>query len=368
MGSVSLKCVQKIYPGGVAAVRGVDLEIADKEFIVFVGPSGCGKSTTLRMIAGLENITKGEIAIDGNVVNKIPPRKRDISMVFQSYALYPHMTVRKNMSFGLRMRRVPKREINRRVNEAAKLLDIEDLLDRKPSALSGGERQRVALGRAIVCEPAVFLMDEPLSNLDNKLRTQMRAELIRLHKRLNTTIIYVTHDQTEAMTMGDRIVVMKDGIIQQTGTPSELYIHPANTFVAGFIGSPQMNLLPVKLVRDGNHIAARFGRLSLLLSNKYDEAVIETYVGTNVLIGVRPENIYISPPGTIGIPMSLEMIESLGADLYLHMVDDSGECCLTMRCNSEQKIPENDEINICFDAEKVCLFDAVTGVAIKQSQ
>ena len=289
-------------------------------------------------------------------------------MVFQSYALYPHMTVRKNMSFGLRMRKVPKREIRRRVNEAAKLLDIEELLDRKPSALSGGERQCVALGRAIVREPSVFLMDEPLSNLDNKLRTQMRAELIRLHKRLDTTIIYVTHDQTEAMTMGDRIVVMKDGVIQQVGTPQELYHYPANTFVAGFIGSPQMNLLPVKLVRDGNHTVASFGKVSLPISNKYDEAVIEAYVGTNVILGVRPENICYAPHEAVGIPVMFEMIESLGADSYLHMVDDRGECRMIMRCSSEQNISDKDEIQICFDADKVCLFDAVTGVAIKQGQ
>ena len=364
MGSVSLKGVQKIYPGGVAAVRGVDLEIADKEFIVFVGPSGCGKSTTLRMIAGLENITKGEIAIDGNVVNKVPPRKRDISMVFQSYALYPHMTVRKNMSFGLRMRRVPKREINRRVDEAAKLLDIESLLDRKPSALSGGERQRVALGRAIVREPSVFLMDEPLSNLDNKLRNQMRAELIRLHKRLNTTIIYVTHDQTEAMTMGDRIVVMKDGVIQQAGTPSELYNHPANTFVAGFIGSPQMNLLPVKLSYENDRYIASFGKATIMIPDKYGVSGIKDFVGKKVLLGIRPENIKISKKDGSGITMHLDMTESLGADSYLHMVDADTGYQLILRCSSDQAALAKDELEISLENEKILLFDPVTGKAI----
>ena len=242
MASLSLKNINKVYPGNVTAVKDFNLEIADEEFIVLVGPSGCGKSTTLRMVAGLEAITSGELYIDGQLMNKVPPKKRDIAMVFQSYALYPHMNVYKNMSFGLKLRRVPKSDIDRRVHEAAAILGIEDLLKRKPGALSGGQRQRVALGRAIVREPKVFLMDEPLSNLDAKLRVQMRTEITKLHRRLKTTFIYVSLDQTEAMTMGTRIVVMKDGVIQQVDTPQNLFDHPANKFVATFIGTPQMNI------------------------------------------------------------------------------------------------------------------------------
>lgn len=243
MANLSLKHIYKVYPGDVTAVKDFNLEIADKEFIVFVGPSGCGKSTTLRMIAGLEEISKGELYIGDRLVNEVEPKERDIAMVFQSYALYPHMTVYDNMAFGLKLRKVPKDEIDKKVKDAAKILDIEHLLDRKPKALSGGQRQRVALGRAIVREPKVFLMDEPLSNLDAKLRVQMRTEISKLHQRLQTTFIYVTHDQVEAMTMGTRIVVMKDGIVQQVDSPQEIYNNPANIFVAGFIGSPQMNFI-----------------------------------------------------------------------------------------------------------------------------
>ncbi|MEG2653091.1 MAG: sn-glycerol-3-phosphate ABC transporter ATP-binding protein UgpC, partial [Ruthenibacterium sp.] len=251
MASISLKGIYKIYPGDVTAVSDFNLEIEDKEFIILVGPSGCGKSTTLRMIAGLEEISKGELYIGERLVNDVPPKDRDIAMVFQNYALYPHMTVYKNMAFGLELRKTPKDEIDKRVREAARVLDIEHLLDRKPKALSGGQRQRVALGRAMVRDPAVFLLDEPLSNLDAKLRTSMRTEIIKLHQKLGTTFVYVTHDQTEAMTMGDRIVVMKDGLIQQVDTPQNLYDYPCNMFVAGFIGSPQMNLLDATLVKDG---------------------------------------------------------------------------------------------------------------------
>ena len=260
MSSISLKNVYKIFEDGTTAVNDFNLEISDREFIILVGPSGCGKSTTLRMIAGLEDITKGELKIGDRVVNDVAPKDRDIAMVFQSYALYPHMTVYKNMAFGLELRKVPKDEIDRRVREAAKVLDIEHLLKRKPRALSGGQRQRVALGRAMVRSPSVFLLDEPLSNLDAKLRTTMRTEIKKLHQRLGTTFIYVTHDQTEAMTMGDRIVVMKDGVIQQVDTPQNLYKHPLNMFVAGFIGSPQMNFL------DGR-LTAKNGKIILSLSN-----------------------------------------------------------------------------------------------------
>ena len=254
MASLSLKNVTKVYPNGFVGVKDFSLEIADKEFIIFVGPSGCGKSTTLRMIAGLEEISSGELKIGDKVVNDVEPKDRDIAMVFQNYALYPHMSVYDNMAFGLKLRKVPKAEIDKLVHEAAKILDIEHLLDRKPKALSGGQRQRVAMGRAIVREPKVFLMDEPLSNLDAKLRVQMRIEISKLHQRLGTTIIYVTHDQTEAMTLGTRIVVLKDGVIQQVDTPQNLYDKPANKFVAGFIGSPQMNLIDAKVVQVGNQV------------------------------------------------------------------------------------------------------------------
>ena len=260
MASISCQHIYKIYPGATApAVTDFNLEIQDKEFIIFVGPSGCGKSTTLRMIAGLEEISKGEMYIGGRLINDVPPKDRDIAMVFQSYALYPHMTVYKNIAFGLELRKTPKDEIDRRVHEAAKILEIEHLLDRKPKALSGGQRQRVALGRAMVRNPAVFLLDEPLSNLDAKLRTSMRTEIIKLHKKLATTFIYVTHDQTEAMTMGDRIVVMKDGIIQQVDTPQNLYDMPCNMFVAGFIGSPQMNFLDGTVTKNGDQYAIDLG-------------------------------------------------------------------------------------------------------------
>ena len=250
MASISLHNICKVYPNGFEAVKDFNLDVADKEFIIFVGPSGCGKSTTLRMIAGLEDITSGELLIDGKVMNSVEPKDRDIAMVFQNYALYPHMTVFDNMAFGLKIRKVDKAEIQKRVMEAAKILDLDKLLDRKPKALSGGQRQRVAMGRAIVRNPKVFLMDEPLSNLDAKLRVQMRIEISKLHDRLGATIIYVTHDQTEAMTLGTRIVVMKDGVVQQIDSPQTLYSHPKNLFVAGFIGSPQMNFLDAKITKD----------------------------------------------------------------------------------------------------------------------
>ena len=266
MASISLKGIYKIYPGDVTAVSDFNLEIEDKEFIILVGPSGCGKSTTLRMIAGLEEISKGELYIGDRLVNDVPPKDRDIAMVFQNYALYPHMTVYKNMAFGLELRKTPKDEIDKRVREAARVLDIEHLLDRKPKALSGGQRQRVALGRAMVRNPAVFLLDEPLSNLDAKLRTSMRTEIIKLHQKLGTTFIYVTHDQTEAMTMGDRIVVMKDGLIQQVDTPQNLYDYPCNMFVGGFIGSPQMNFLDATLVKEGSNYYVDLGGDKLLIA------------------------------------------------------------------------------------------------------
>ena len=275
MASLSLKNVTKVYPNGFVGVKDFNLEIADKEFIIFVGPSGCGKSTTLRMIAGLEEISSGELKIGDKVVNDVEPKDRDIAMVFQNYALYPHMSVYDNMAFGLKLRKVPKAEIDKLVHEAAKILDIEHLLDRKPKALSGGQRQRVAMGRAIVREPKVFLMDEPLSNLDAKLRVQMRIEISKLHQRLGTTIIYVTHDQTEAMTLGTRIVVLKDGVIQQVDTPQNLYDKPANKFVAGFIGSPQMNLIDAKVVQVGNQVHVQFGKADITLPDEKGKVLVQ---------------------------------------------------------------------------------------------
>ena len=293
MASVSLQHIYKVYTGNVTAVSDFCLDIEDKEFIVLVGPSGCGKSTTLRMVAGLEEISDGELYIGDKLVNDVAPKDRDIAMVFQNYALYPHMTVYDNMAFGLKLRKTPKDEIKRRVEEAAKILDIAHLLSRKPKALSGGQRQRVALGRAIVREPKVFLFDEPLSNLDAKLRVAMRTEITKLHQRLQTTFIYVTHDQTEAMTMASRIVVMKDGVVQQVDTPQNLYDYPANEFVAGFIGSPQMNFFNVKLDREGQDVVATFGDNKIVVpEKKVAKFVDESFIGKEVIMGIRPENIH----------------------------------------------------------------------------
>ncbi len=291
MASISLNHIKKVYPGDIEVISDLNLQIKDKEFVVLVGPSGCGKSTTLRMIAGLEEISDGEMYIGDRKVNDVAPKDRDIAMVFQNYALYPHMTVYKNMAFALKLRKTPKDEIDRKVHEAAKVLDIEHLLNRKPKQLSGGQRQRVALGRAMVRDPAVFLLDEPLSNLDAKLRTQMRTEIIKLHQKLDTTFVYVTHDQTEAMTMGDRIVVMKGGEIQQADTPQTLYDHPCNLFVAGFIGSPQMNFMDAELGRDADGYKLTFADQSLHFSGS--DALSE-YVGKTVVFGIRPENLHTS--------------------------------------------------------------------------
>lgn len=289
MASISFKHVEKTYDNGVTVVPDLNLEIKDKEFVVLVGPSGCGKSTTLRMIAGLESVSKGELIIGDRVVNDVSPKDRNIAMVFQNYALYPHMTVRKNMAFALELSKVPQAEIDQKVNEAAKILGLEPYLDRKPRALSGGQRQRVALGRAMVRDPEVFLLDEPLSNLDAKLRTEMRSQIAALHKRLQTTFVYVTHDQTEAMTMGDRIVVMKDGFIQQVDTPQNLYNYPCNMFVAGFIGSPQMNFLNVKVEKEGDGVVLVFGSSRIPMKHKE----LLAYVGKEVVMGIRPEDIHV---------------------------------------------------------------------------
>ncbi|MEG2082761.1 MAG: sn-glycerol-3-phosphate ABC transporter ATP-binding protein UgpC, partial [Oscillospiraceae bacterium] len=295
MASISLKGIYKIYPGDVTAVTDFNLEIEDKEFIILVGPSGCGKSTTLRMIAGLEDISKGELYIDDKLVNDVAPKDRDIAMVFQNYALYPHMSVYKNMAFGLELRKMPKDEIEKRVTEAAKILDIDHLLERRPKALSGGQRQRVALGRAMVRNPKVFLLDEPLSNLDAKLRTAMRTEITKLHKRLGTTFVYVTHDQTEAMTMGDRIVVMKDGFIQQVDTPQKLYNAPVNMFVAGFIGAPQMNFLDATVAVENDKVSIDFaGKYKFTLpDSKVAGTSLKEYDGKTITVGIRPEDIKV---------------------------------------------------------------------------
>ena len=310
----------QITEEGVVAVQQFSLDIADREFIVLVGPSGCGKSTTLRMIAGLEEITSGDLFIDGKRVNDVAPKDRDIAMVFQNYALYPHMTVYENMAFSLKLKKLPKTEIDKKVREAAEILDITALLDRKPKALSGGQRQRVAIGRAIVRSPKVFLMDEPLSNLDAKLRNQMRAEIIKLRQRIDTTFIYVTHDQTEAMTLGDRIVIMRDGWIMQIGTPQEVFDHPANIFVAGFIGMPQMNFFDGELVRDGSAYALAVNGAKIALSERMQKALAEkdTPAG-NVIVGCRPEHLILKAPGPDTMQASVDVSEMMGSEIHLHL-------------------------------------------------
>ncbi|MCR4755947.1 MAG: sn-glycerol-3-phosphate ABC transporter ATP-binding protein UgpC, partial [Lachnospiraceae bacterium] len=323
MASLSLKNICKKYPNGFEAVKDFNLEIADKEFVIFVGPSGCGKSTTLRMIAGLEDITSGELKIGDRVVNDVEPKDRDIAMVFQNYALYPHMTVYDNMAFGLKLRKVPKQDIDKMVREAAKILDLEKLLDRRPKALSGGQRQRVAMGRAIVRNPKVFLMDEPLSNLDAKLRVQMRTEIAKLHQRLGTTIIYVTHDQTEAMTLGTRIVVMKDGVVQQVDTPQNLYDKPCNLFVAGFMGSPQMNFLDAEVVVDGDKASLSIADQLIELPPAKAKKVIDGgYAGKTVTFGIRPEDVddseMVVSTSKAVFESTINVYELLGAEVYLY--------------------------------------------------
>ena len=371
MASLSLRGIYKRYPGGVVAVSDFTMNIKDKEFIVLVGPSGCGKSTTLRMIAGLEEISEGELFIGDRIVNDVAPKDRDIAMVFQNYALYPHMTVFDNMAFGLKLRKVPKDEIKKLVEEAAKILDIAHLLDRKPKALSGGQRQRVALGRAIVRDPQVFLLDEPLSNLDAKLRAQMRTELSKLHKKLGTTFIYVTHDQTEAMTMGDRIVVMKDGYIQQIDSPINLYENPVNKFVAGFIGSPQMNFINAKLLMVDGKFTIEFGSEDTKTSRgrkfyvevpaaKADEA-LKYYVDKEVILGVRPENIhdeemFLSSAKTGIIEASVDVTEMLGAETYLYLTCEGFP--LTARVSPRCSARPQDVVKLAIDPNKIHLFDA----------
>ena len=363
MASLSLKGICKRYPNGFEAVKDFNLEIEDKEFIIFVGPSGCGKSTTLRMIAGLEDITAGELMIGDRVVNDIEPKDRDIAMVFQNYALYPHMTVYDNMAFGLKLRKVPKDEIDKMVKEAAKILDLTPLLDRKPKALSGGQRQRVAMGRAIVRNPKVFLMDEPLSNLDAKLRVQMRIEIAKLHQRLGTTIIYVTHDQTEAMTLGTRIVVMKDGVIQQVDTPQNLYDKPQNLFVAGFMGSPQMNFLDATVEVNGDEANLMVAGHAIPLPPAKSKKLIEGgYAGKTVTFGIRPENVddsemFIETAKCV-FESTVKVYELLGAEVYLYF--DLEEFPITARVDPRTTARPGDTIKFAFDVEKIHVFDKET--------
>ncbi len=327
MASLSLKHIYKVYSGGVRAVSDFNLEIDDKEFIVFVGPSGCGKSTTLRMIAGLEEISSGELYIDGRLVNDVEPKDRDIAMVFQNYALYPHMTVYDNMAFGLKLRKTPRAEIHERVLAAAEILGITDLLDRQPKAMSGGQRQRVAIGRAIVRNPQVFLMDEPLSNLDAKLRNQMRSEILLLRKRIDTTFIYVTHDQTEAMTLGDRIVIMKDGLILQVGTPQQLFDEPNSVFVAGFIGAPQMNMMPGVLEKKGKSYSLTVGEHDVVVGSKVSALLADNNAEPGeIIVGVRPEHISVSTEATKGsLPATVHVTEMMGSEIYAHLQTASGD-------------------------------------------
>ena len=368
MANLSLKDVCKVYPNGFEAVKDFNLEIADQEFIIFVGPSGCGKSTTLRMIAGLEDISSGELRIGEKVVNDVEPKDRDIAMVFQSYALYPHMTVYDNMAFGLKLRKVPKEEIDKMVKEAAKILDLTPLLDRKPKALSGGQRQRVAMGRAIVRNPKVFLMDEPLSNLDAKLRVQMRIEIAKLHQRLGTTIIYVTHDQTEAMTLGTRNVVMKDGVIQQVDTPQNLYEQPANLFVAGFMGSPQMNFLDAVVeVVDDTAVLKVAGHFSPLPPAKSKKLIEGNYNGRTVTFGIRPEDVYDSEMMVEASPQStfeatVKVYELLGAEVYLYF--DLDEYQMTARVDPRTTARPGDVVKFAIDVEKIHIFDKDTDMVI----
>lgn len=374
MASLSLRNVCKRYAGGVLAVSDFNLEIEDKEFIILVGPSGCGKSTTLRMIAGLEEISEGELYIGDKLVNDVAPKDRDIAMVFQNYALYPHMTVYDNMAFGLKLRKTPKQEIKRRVDEAARILDISHLLQRKPAALSGGQRQRVALGRAIVREPKVFLLDEPLSNLDAKLRAQMRTEISKLHLKLGTTFIYVTHDQTEAMTMGTRIVVMKDGVIQQVDSPQKLYETPINMFVAGFIGSPQMNFIDGKIIKSGDDFYAEFGSEDSegktgvkyqikLPASKSEDGRLDAYIDKEVTFGIRPENVHdeedlVERFKDGVVETQVEVTELMGAEKYLYTVCEG--ISINARVDPSSKAKAGDTIKIALEPGKIHIFDKET--------
>jgi multiple sugar transport system ATP-binding protein len=367
MAGISLRKVRKSF-GAMTVVHDIDLDIADKEFVILVGPSGCGKSTTLRMIAGLEEVTSGDLIIGDTIVNDVPSKDRDIAMVFQNYALYPHMTVYKNMAFGLELRRAPRDIIDQKVHETAEILDIKHLLNRKPKALSGGQRQRVALGRAMVRSPAVFLLDEPLSNLDAKLRSTMRSELTKLHRRLNATFIYVTHDQVEAMTMADRIVVMKDGHIQQVDTPQSLYDRPANMFVAGFIGAPQMNFLSVKIKGANGAPVAEFDGKALPLPPRLSGQVSAEYVGRECVLGLRPENFHERPPAdvdpalTAPVEVEVGLAEPMGAEVHLNAT--LGGHSIVARVSPRCQARPGDRVTLIADLSSAHLFDRGTEMAI----
>ena len=382
MAKVILKNLKKVYPNtekkkkpkkgeevrktnlqitaeGVVAVQEFNLEIADKEFVVLVGPSGCGKSTTLRMIAGLEEITAGELWIGDKLMNNVEPKDRDIAMVFQNYALYPHMTVYENMAFSLKLKKTPQDVIDRKVREAAEILDITEYLDRKPKALSGGQRQRVAIGRAIVRDPAVFLMDEPLSNLDAKLRNQMRAEIIKLRQRIDTTFVYVTHDQTEAMTLGDRIVIMRDGFIQQIGTPQEVFDHPANLFVAGFIGTPQMNLFDARLTKNGDKYAVEVGGISVELSeDKQTRLNAKNVAPQEVTLGVRPDHMMLCESGIKG---TVDVSELMGPSIHLHVTAEGKDVIVIVPANGDTaRFPMGSGVNLTFGGNVAHVFSRET--------
>jgi multiple sugar transport system ATP-binding protein len=358
-GTISLEGVTKHFPGGVVAVDDLSLEVEPGEFLVLVGPSGCGKTTALRMVAGLEPVTGGQIRISDKVVTKLPPRDRDIAMVFQNYALYAHMTVRGNMGFGLKMARMPKAEIRRRVDEAAAMLGLADYLDRKPRQLSGGQRQRVAMGRAIVREPQAFLMDEPLSNLDAKLRVEMRGEIIRVQRRIAAPTLYVTHDQTEAMTMGDRVAILRDGVLQQLGTPDQIYDNPVNVFVAGFIGSPSMNLITARM--DGTGVIFDRTRIEIPPATMTARPGLGAYTGRELVVGIRPED--FRAEGEDAVELNVNRVESLGSELMAYL--DGGQGAeITARLERTAKVEEGERARLAVDRERLYFFDPESGEAI----
>ena len=365
MARIELKHLTKEFDKGVKVISDLNLNIDDGEFLVLVGPSGCGKSTTLRLIAGLEEVNEGEIYIGDKLVNDVPPKDRDISMVFQNYALYPHMTVYDNMGFGLKLRKFKKKEIEERVKDAADILEIGHLLKRKPKQLSGGQRQRVALGRAIVRKPKVFLFDEPLSNLDAKLRVQMRTEIKKIHSRLKTTMVYVTHDQVEAMTMGERISVMKDGIIHQVDTPLNLYDKPVDLFVAGFMGSPSMNFISTD-IKNGKELVADEGNIQIPITEKYKEMIVP-FIGKSIVLGIRPEDIYIKDPGedAVKVSLNLEVFEPMGNEMFLYFT--TGKTPIVCRTSEIISYKSNETYSVYLNLDKVHCFDPEKGNVIKKN-